>query len=164
MTGNKIPKSSTKFMFFFGPIRKTRCLPRPLIGWDMFDFYSETAEWNSTKLDRNQDIKVLRCSLCGPLGLLLCFEYMYLEFGKVYIKLMDNPFSHMQFIVFGLLIMLKIKKSPCNRNQDRHLQSTQGVVLAPVGVTSVTMIKSSNYHSRLIRLENVTGITCHDFG
>ena len=60
---------STKFVFF-GPIRKTRCLSGPLIGWDLFDFYSETVEWNKTKLDRKQDFKVLRCMLCGPLGLL----------------------------------------------------------------------------------------------
>ena len=31
----------------------------PLIGWDIFDFFSETAECNSTKLDRNQDLNVL---------------------------------------------------------------------------------------------------------
>ena len=32
---------------------------RPLIGWDIFDFSSETAERNSTKLDRKQDLNVL---------------------------------------------------------------------------------------------------------
>ena len=50
--------SSTKFVFF-GPIGKTRWPPWPLIGWDIFDFSSETAEWNSTKLDRKQDLNVL---------------------------------------------------------------------------------------------------------
>ena len=30
----------------------------PLIGWDIFDFFSETAERNSTKLDRKQDLNV----------------------------------------------------------------------------------------------------------
>ena len=39
---------------FFGPIGKTRWPPWPLIGWDIFDFFSETAERNSTKLDRRQ--------------------------------------------------------------------------------------------------------------
>ena len=58
LTGSKISKSSTKFVFF-GPIRKTRWLPWPLIGWDIFDFSSETAERNSTKLDRKQDLNVL---------------------------------------------------------------------------------------------------------
>ena len=53
LTGSKISTSSTKFVFF-GPIRKTRWPPWPLIGWDIFDFSSETAEWNSTKLDRKQ--------------------------------------------------------------------------------------------------------------
>ena len=31
----------------------------PLIGWNIFDFFSEIAEWNSRKLDRNQDLKAL---------------------------------------------------------------------------------------------------------
>ena len=58
LTGSKISKSSTKFVFF-GPIGKTRWPPWPLIGWDIFDFSSETTEWNSTKLHRKQDLNVL---------------------------------------------------------------------------------------------------------
>ena len=58
LTGSKISTSSTKFVFF-GPIGKTRWLPWPLIGWDIFDFSSETAEQNSSKLDRKQDLNVL---------------------------------------------------------------------------------------------------------
>ena len=58
LTGSKILTTSTKFVFF-GPIGKTRWLPWPLIGWDIFDFSSETAEWNSTKLDRKQDLNDL---------------------------------------------------------------------------------------------------------
>ena len=50
--------SSSKFVFF-GPIGKTKLPPWPLIGWDIFDFSSETAERNSTKLDRKQDLNVL---------------------------------------------------------------------------------------------------------
>ena len=50
--------SSTKFVFF-GPIGKTRWLPWPLIGWEIFDFSSETTERNSTKLDGKQDLNVL---------------------------------------------------------------------------------------------------------
>ena len=42
LTGSKISKSSTKFVFF-GLIGKTRWPPWPLIGWDIFDFSSETA-------------------------------------------------------------------------------------------------------------------------
>ena len=57
-TGSKISTSSTKFVFF-GPIWKTRWPPWPLIGWYIFDFSSETAEQNSTKLDRKQDLNVL---------------------------------------------------------------------------------------------------------
>ena len=95
LTGSKTSTSSTKFVFF-GPIGKTRWPPWPLIGSDIFDFFSETVEWNSTKLDRKQDLNVLyqvcvfgpikmtaltdsskrwhielRCTICGPLGLLL---------------------------------------------------------------------------------------------
>ena len=58
LTGSKISTSSTKFVFF-GPIGKTRLPPWPLIGWDIFNFSSETAEQNSTKLDRKQDLNVL---------------------------------------------------------------------------------------------------------
>ena len=58
LTGSKISTSSTKFVFF-GPIGKTRWPPCPLIGWDIFDFSSETTERNSTKLDRKQDLNVL---------------------------------------------------------------------------------------------------------
>ena len=62
LTGSKISTSATKFVFF-GPIRKTRWPSWPLIGWDIFDFSSETAEQNSTKLDRKQDLKV-RYQVC----------------------------------------------------------------------------------------------------
>ena len=58
LTGSKISTSSTKFVFF-RPIGKTRWPPWPLIGWDIFDFSSETAERNSMKLDRKQDLNVL---------------------------------------------------------------------------------------------------------
>ena len=58
LTGSKISRPSTKFVFF-GPIGKTRWPPWLLIGWDIFDFSSETTERNSTKLDRKQDLKAL---------------------------------------------------------------------------------------------------------
>ena len=58
LTGSKISTPSTKFVFF-GPIGKTRWPPWPLIGWDICDFSSETAERNSTKLDRKQILNVL---------------------------------------------------------------------------------------------------------
>ena len=58
LTGSKISTSSTKFVFF-GLIGKTRWPPWPQIGWDIFDFSSKTAERNSTKLDRKQDLNVL---------------------------------------------------------------------------------------------------------
>ena len=58
LTGSKISMPSTKFVFL-GPIRKTRWPPWRLIGWDIFDFSSETTERNSPKLDRNQDLNAL---------------------------------------------------------------------------------------------------------
>ena len=58
LTGSKISTSSTNFLFF-GPLGKTRWPPWPLIGWDIFDFSSETAEQKSPKLDRKQDLNVL---------------------------------------------------------------------------------------------------------
>ena len=62
LTGSKNSTSSTKFVFF-GPIRKRRWRPWPLIGWDIIDFFSETAERNSTKLDRKQDLNIF-CQGC----------------------------------------------------------------------------------------------------
>ena len=101
LTGSKISTSSTKFVFF-GLMGKTRWPPWPLIGWDIFKSSSETAERPATKLDRKKDLKVLykvcvfwadrknkmatlanlskswhivlRCTICGPLGLLLSFQ------------------------------------------------------------------------------------------
>ena len=58
LIGSKISNPSTKFVFF-GPIGKTRWPPRPLIGRDIFDFSVETAEGNSTNLDRKQDLNLL---------------------------------------------------------------------------------------------------------
>ena len=63
LIGSKISKPSTKFVFF-GPIGKTRWPPWPLIGWDIFDFSVETAERNSTNLDRKQDLNALYQCLC----------------------------------------------------------------------------------------------------
>ena len=64
LTGSKISTPSTKFVFF-RPIGKARWPSRPLISWDIFDFSSETAERNSTKLDRKQGLSHLP-SLCFP--------------------------------------------------------------------------------------------------
>ena len=57
LTGSKISASSTKFVFF-GLIGKTRWPPCPLIDWDSLDRFSETAEQNSMRLDRKQDLNV----------------------------------------------------------------------------------------------------------
>ena len=60
-------KTWQEYVVFFGLIGKTRWLPWPLIGWDLFDFFFETAEWNSMKLDMKQDLNVLY-QVCGFLG------------------------------------------------------------------------------------------------
>ena len=49
LTESKISTSSTKFVLF-GPIGKPRWPPWPLIGWDIFAFFSTAVERNSTKL------------------------------------------------------------------------------------------------------------------
>ena len=58
LTGSKISTSSFKFVFFW-TIGKTRWPSWSLIRWDIFDFSSESAERNLTKLDRQQDLNVL---------------------------------------------------------------------------------------------------------
>ena len=55
---SKISTPSTKFVIF-GTIGKTKWPPWPLIGWDIFDFSSITAERNSMKLYRKQDLNIL---------------------------------------------------------------------------------------------------------
>ena len=55
LTGGKIVTSSTKCVFF-GLIGNTRWPSWPLIGRYILEFSSETAERNSTKLDRKQDL------------------------------------------------------------------------------------------------------------
>ena len=46
-------------LWFFRPIEKTKWPSWLLIGWDIFDFSSETTEGNLTKLDRKKDLSVL---------------------------------------------------------------------------------------------------------
>ena len=58
LIGSKISTSSTKFVFF-RPIRKARWPPRHLIYWTIFDFFSETAERNSSNRYRKQDLNVI---------------------------------------------------------------------------------------------------------
>ena len=50
---------SLQSLCFSGRSKKTIWPPWPLIGWGIFDFSSETAERNSTKLDRKQDLNIL---------------------------------------------------------------------------------------------------------
>ena len=58
LTGSKITTSSTKCVFFM-PIWNTRWPHKSLIGWDSLNFSFESAERNSTKLDRKQDLNVI---------------------------------------------------------------------------------------------------------
>ena len=56
VAGSKRPLSSFCFVFL-GRSKKQDGCPLP-IGWDIF-YISETADWNSTKLDRKQDLNIL---------------------------------------------------------------------------------------------------------
>ena len=68
LTGSKISTSAYKFVFF-GPIGKTRWPPWPLIVLDIFDFSSETAKGNSTKLDRSEILtSYTKFVFFGPIG------------------------------------------------------------------------------------------------
>ena len=79
LTGSKILTSSIKFVFF-RLIEKTRWPPWPLIGRDIFDFFTETVERNSTKLDRKQGINVLYqvCVFFWPIGKTRCLPGLWL--------------------------------------------------------------------------------------
>ena len=63
LTGSKISMSFIMFVLF-GLIGKSRRPPWPLIGWDMFNFSSETAEQNSMKLDVEARSQCPLPSLC----------------------------------------------------------------------------------------------------
>ena len=67
LTGSKISTSSTKFGVNRANGKKTRWPPRHLTDCDFIDFSSETTEWNSTKLERKQDLNVLY-QVCGFLA------------------------------------------------------------------------------------------------
>ena len=59
---------SDKFVFF-GLIGKTRWPPWPLIGWDIFDFSSETAEFNKNWQEaRSQVTSSTKILFFGPIG------------------------------------------------------------------------------------------------
>ena len=69
LTGSKDSTSSTNFVFFGPTEKKNKMAARPLIGWDIFKFSSETTEWNLRKLDRKQDPNVLfQDCIFGPIS------------------------------------------------------------------------------------------------
>ena len=55
-------------LWFFSGWSEKEDGPRPLIGWDMFVFFSETAKQNSAKLERNQDLNATAKFVFGPIG------------------------------------------------------------------------------------------------
>ena len=68
LTVCKIWKSSTMFEFF-GSIENLRWLSLALIDWYIFEFCSENAERNLTKLCRKQDLNDLyQACVFGPIG------------------------------------------------------------------------------------------------
>ena len=66
LIGSKSSTPSIKFVFFV-PIGNPRWPPWPLIGWNIFDFFSTTVEWILTKLDRKQIFNTLYqvCVFCA---------------------------------------------------------------------------------------------------
>ena len=52
LTRSNISTSSNNIVYF-GPIGKTKWPPWPLIGWEIFDFSSETTEWDLPKQELN---------------------------------------------------------------------------------------------------------------
>ena len=88
LKGSKISTSSTNFVAF-GPIGKTRWPPWPLIDWDIFDFSYVTANWNSTKLERKQDLNVLHQG-----GVFRADWKNKMEFNKIHRKQDLNVFYH----------------------------------------------------------------------
>ena len=71
--------------------RKTRWLPRSLIGWGISDFFSETAEQNSKKLDMKQDINVFRTDRKSKMATLasdlLRHFQLFLWISNIYFKI-----------------------------------------------------------------------------
>ena len=57
LTRSKVSTSPTHFVFSGRPEKQDGLWP--LNGWDIFHFFSDTAERNSTKLDREQDLNAL---------------------------------------------------------------------------------------------------------
>ena len=136
LTGGKISTSSTKFVYF-GLIWKTWWRPWPLIGWDIFDFSSETAERPATKVDRKKDLNVLyqvcvfwvnkiaalanpskswhivlRYTICGPLGLLLInFIKQHLGRAPTMKLLMCVLFYFLMFQIWSGTLHIKEQKS-----------------------------------------------------
>ena len=94
-----VSKNSTSSVMLWGPIEKTIWSPPPLIGWDIFDIFSETTERNLRKLDRKREHNIIyqvcvfrqiiiRITIvflsksvthvhdCGPLGLWFVFDLL----------------------------------------------------------------------------------------
>ena len=98
--------------FFFG-LSVTRWLPWSLIGWDIFDLSSETAEQNSMKLDRKQDLNVLSQNcVFGPIGktrwlpwLLICRDIFYFSSETAERNSM-KPDKRQDFNVLSLVCVL----------------------------------------------------------
>ena len=125
LKGSKISTSSTTFVVF-GPIGKTRWPPRSLIDWDILNFSSVTAIWNSTKLGRKQDLNVLyqgffpadwKNKMATPASdwlrhsrLLLWNRWM--EFNKIHRKQDLNVFYHV--CVFWVYRRNKIAAPACD--------------------------------------------------
>ena len=92
---------------FFGLIGKTRWQPWPRIGWDIFNFSSETIERNSTKLDKKQD---------------LTFPTKFVFFGPRIGKWKWRPLSLIGWDIFDFSSETTVKNSgKVDRKQDFNI-------------------------------------------
>ena len=79
--------------------KQTRWPPCPLIGWDIFDFSSETAERNSTKLDRKLDLNVLyQIRVC-----FFCFFFFFADLKNKMVALASDWLRHFWLLLWNRL-------------------------------------------------------------
>ena len=71
----------------FWPIGKPKWPPWPMIGWDIFDFFSETADRNSRKHYEKQDLNVLyQVCVLGPIIISMFHSEMKYSDARLWIS------------------------------------------------------------------------------
>ena len=104
LTGSKISKSSTRFVFLV-PIGKTKCPPWPLIGWDIFDFSSET-EFKETWQEARSQPRLPGFFFSGSFGKIRCLPRPLIGWDGGTKKFRN--FDHLKPVPAGHLFSRKI--------------------------------------------------------